>query len=164
MLPPARSPGRTTRLSPQLNCGIGSGRFRDDPVCLYDPGSAIRRRERPGSETATRQASTTMTKPNTAIPRVMAVVALIAAVVAVILVVGSVTGNGEDSPTKPHRAAPGKKEARKPKTKARTYEVKEGDNLSLIAERTGVPVDRIERLNPDLDPQAITIGQKIKLR
>jgi LysM repeat protein len=45
-----------------------------------------------------------------------------------------------------------------------TYEIKEGDTLSAIADETGVSIARIEDLNPGLDPQAITPGQEIRLR
>ena len=46
----------------------------------------------------------------------------------------------------------------------RTYRVQVGDTLGGIADKTGVPLDRIEELNPDVDPQAMTAGQRIKLR
>jgi LysM repeat protein len=44
------------------------------------------------------------------------------------------------------------------------YVIKPGDNLSIIADKTGVPVARIEELNPDVDPQALVTGQRLKLR
>jgi LysM repeat protein len=46
----------------------------------------------------------------------------------------------------------------------RRYRVKEGDTPSSIAEKTGVPLDQILRLNPDLDPQTLSPGQRITLR
>ena len=45
-----------------------------------------------------------------------------------------------------------------------TYTVKVGDTLGSIAETTGVPVAKLLSLNPDLDPQSLVSGQKIKLR
>jgi LysM repeat protein len=45
-----------------------------------------------------------------------------------------------------------------------TYTVKVGDTLGGIAETTGVPVEQLLELNPELDPQALVSGQKIKLR
>ncbi len=45
-----------------------------------------------------------------------------------------------------------------------TYTVEPGDTLGGIAESTGVPVDTLQELNPELDPQALIAGQKIKLR
>jgi LysM repeat protein len=39
-----------------------------------------------------------------------------------------------------------------------------GDTLGGIADKTGVPLDRIEELNPDVDPHAMTTGQEIRLK
>jgi LysM repeat protein len=44
------------------------------------------------------------------------------------------------------------------------YTVKTGDTLGRIAAKTGVPVARLQRLNPQLDPQALVSGQRIRLR
>ena len=49
-------------------------------------------------------------------------------------------------------------------TRRRTYRVKPGDTLGDIAEKTGLSVERLQELNPDLDPQALATGQKLKLR
>jgi LysM repeat protein len=46
----------------------------------------------------------------------------------------------------------------------RRYTVRPGDTPSAIAERTGVPLERILELNPDLDPQTLSPGQRLKLR
>lgn len=46
----------------------------------------------------------------------------------------------------------------------RRYTVQPGDTLSSIADRTGVPLEAIERLNPDVDAQSLRAGQRIKLR
>lgn len=56
--------------------------------------------------------------------------------------------------------AKGKGSARTPKT----YEVQSGDTLTSIARETGVPVSRILRLNPGVDPQILIAGEKLKLR
>ena len=45
-----------------------------------------------------------------------------------------------------------------------TYTVKLNDTLGGISEKTGVPVDRLQTLNPELDPQNLIVGQRIKLR
>lgn len=103
--------------------------------------------------------------------RILAVLALAGAVAAVVIVVSSETG-GDVSPRTPV--------AKKDKStnggqggggvnqnqpgKAKVYEVKEGDSLTVIAEDTGVPIEAIEELNPDIDPQALIPGQKLKLR
>ena len=44
------------------------------------------------------------------------------------------------------------------------YRVRPGDTLGSIAEDTGVSLDRLQELNPQLDPQTITTGQRINLR
>ena len=44
------------------------------------------------------------------------------------------------------------------------YVVKEGDTLAQIAETTGVPVERLQELNPGLDQFSLVAGQRIKLR
>jgi len=51
-----------------------------------------------------------------------------------------------------------------PKPRGNSYKVKTGDTLGGIAERTGVPVEQLLELNPDLDPQTLVAGQRIKLR
>jgi LysM repeat protein len=42
--------------------------------------------------------------------------------------------------------------------------VKIGDNLPAIARKTGVSVEQIQELNPELDPYGLRGGQKVKLR
>jgi LysM domain len=44
------------------------------------------------------------------------------------------------------------------------YRVQLNDTLELIAEKTGVPVETLEVLNPELDPQTLVVGQRIRLR
>ena len=44
------------------------------------------------------------------------------------------------------------------------YTVKTGDTLGGIAATVGVSVTRLQELNPELDPQALVSGQKIRLR
>jgi LysM repeat protein len=48
--------------------------------------------------------------------------------------------------------------------KARFYTVKPGDNLTRIASRTGLSLDRLERLNPHVNPNALQTGQRLRLR
>jgi LysM repeat protein len=57
-----------------------------------------------------------------------------------------------------------KKTERQSRRKRRNYTVKAGDTLGAIAEKTGVTVERLLVLNPQLDPQALVAGQRIKLR
>ena len=62
-----------------------------------------------------------------------------------------------------HRASRARTNAPGDAARAR-YTIKTGDTLGAIAEKTGVPVERLEELNPELDPQALVAGQRIKLR
>jgi hypothetical protein len=110
--------------------------------------------------------------------RWLAPLALLAAVLAVAFVVSASTseeGDGDDGPATSEE----RREARGDRTRGdgrtgggtrtsagrrrRTYTVRPGDTLALIAERTGVPVERLRELNPDVDPNNLTVGDKIKL-
>lgn len=44
-----------------------------------------------------------------------------------------------------------------------SYEVQEGDTLDGIAAETGVSVEELQELNPDLDPQSLIAGQELQL-
>lgn len=45
-----------------------------------------------------------------------------------------------------------------------TYEVQSGDSLSTIAAEFGLSVEKLQRLNPDVDSTALATGQILKLR
>ena len=66
----------------------------------------------------------------------------------------------------PAAATPDVKPAKKPRTKsarASAYSVRSGDTLAVIAERFGTSVDRLMELNPGIDPQALRVGQPIRV-
>jgi LysM repeat protein len=44
------------------------------------------------------------------------------------------------------------------------YVVEEGDTLAQIASDTGLELDELTELNPQLDPQALQAGDKVRLR
>jgi LysM repeat protein len=48
--------------------------------------------------------------------------------------------------------------------KSRTYIVQQGDSLSVISTRTGVPVRTLEALNPNVDPNSLHPGLRLRLR
>jgi LysM repeat protein len=54
----------------------------------------------------------------------------------------------------------GKKSSKK---KRKSYTVKAGDTPSGIAEKAGISLDTLYELNPDLDPQTLAPGQRIRL-
>ena len=39
-----------------------------------------------------------------------------------------------------------------------------GETPSSIALKYGVTVKQLEKLNPDMDPQALTVGERLRLR
>lgn len=103
--------------------------------------------------------------------RILAPLALAAAAVAIVVVVASSGGGG--SGTSPVNSSDtsstttGKSTATTTKPKKKqpsTYTVKTGDNLGSIAQKTKIPVEKLQALNPALDPQAMVAGQKIKLK
>ena len=112
--------------------------------------------------------------------RWMAPIALLAAVGAVGLVVKAETGGGSDAPTATSQRSgttPAPTGARTTTAATRTtsttettgnaprtYTVKPGDTLGSISEATGISVQRLQELNPSVDPQNLTVGQVITLR
>lgn len=52
----------------------------------------------------------------------------------------------------------------RPQPQQPEYVVQTGDTLGSIAAKTGVSVNKLQQLNPHLDPQALVSGQRIKLR
>lgn len=103
------------------------------------------------------------TKKNSYLARLLAVVGLLGAIVVLIVAINGATGSDDDE-SKGNKQTQNRPAKNKPKTNKKNYEVESGDTLESIASKTGIPVERIERLNPNLDPQALQVGQKIKLR
>jgi len=104
--------------------------------------------------------------------RFLAPLALIACAVAVLAIVtaSDVTGDDSSSGSAGTRDLPAATEKtdtstapKKQKTPA-TYTIRANDTLSGIAARWGTTVDKLQELNPELDPQGLVAGQKIKLR
>ena len=98
--------------------------------------------------------------------RLLAPLALVGFVIALILVItGANSGSSEKAKATPAASASAtptrKQKARKERKR---YVVKAGDTPSGIAEKTGVPLSQILALNPDLDDQTLTVGDKLKLR
>ena len=46
----------------------------------------------------------------------------------------------------------------------RFYTVVAGDTFAVIASKTGVAVSRIQQLNPTVNPNALYIGQRLRIR
>jgi LysM repeat protein len=101
--------------------------------------------------------------------RFLAPVALVAVAVATYVVVthSLPAKSGSSSPSSAHQGKSAKtatKTSRKHRRRRRMYTVKPGDTPSGIAVKTGVPLATLQRLNPTLDPQTLSPGQKIRLR
>jgi LysM repeat protein len=91
--------------------------------------------------------------------RLLAVVAVAAAAVVLIIVVASsLDGSGGDQKRRSDRQT----QTQAPKDA--TYVVEPGDTLDSISDKTGVPVDVLQQLNKDLDPQALPAGAELELR
>jgi hypothetical protein len=95
------------------------------------------------------------------------------AVVFLIVVVASLGGGDGDSSTSPERSAPAtERSGDRARDRARADEgggprfhtVKPGDNLAAIAQETGVSLEELQSLNPELDPQGLVSGQRVRLR
>lgn len=94
--------------------------------------------------------------------RLLALGALVAALIVVVVVVSSSLpddgdgggGGGGRGGQEKADEGPGDK----------YYFVQPGDSLSTIAEQEGIDLDTLEQLNPDLDPQTLSTGQRVRLR
>lgn len=109
------------------------------------------------------------TRSSSSSARILAPVSLAVCAVAVLVVIGGSMGDGDPSAggapasETASQQATGTSTAPQPRQPAR-YTIESGDTLGAIAEETGVPVETLQELNPELDPQALIAGQKIKLR
>jgi LysM repeat protein len=102
-------------------------------------------------------------KPNPVV-RALAVIALVAGLVLVVVVVatsggGSDNGGGGSAKVETQTSKAGERALRRG-----VWIVRSGDTLGHISVATGIDVDTLIQLNPDLDPQALLEGQRIALR
>jgi LysM repeat protein len=88
----------------------------------------------------------------------IAVIALGAVVLAVLA--GSLGGTDSDD----GKGGKGGGKAKAERTDEKFYTVEPGDSLTSISNKTGVGVNKLSQLNPELDPQALISGQRVKLR
>ena len=102
--------------------------------------------------------------------RLLAPISLVAFVLALLLVVASSdTSDDSDDGSRNTGRESGQisttgDTTTEPSVSRTFYTVKTGDTLAAIAATVGVPVTRLQELNPALDPQALVSGQKIRLR
>lgn len=98
--------------------------------------------------------------------RFVAPLALIAAAVVFLAVLAGGIGGGDEQPTGTEAARESQRGSGAgggSRSTPDTYEVQDGDTLDAIAAETGVSVEEIEELNPDLDPQSLIAGQELQL-
>jgi hypothetical protein len=99
--------------------------------------------------------------------RFLAPLALLGFVVALFLVISSSNPRGDGGPANTSQpaatATPGAQGRRQSRRRRRVYVVKAGDTPSGIAEKTGVTLEQLEKANPDLDPQLLAPGQRIRI-
>jgi LysM repeat protein len=99
---------------------------------------------------------------------------LLAATIAVLLVRSALT-NGDEAATPPAATTTATTTAEKPSDtvtgKTTTdaagsefYEIQAGDTLAVVADQHDTTVERLLVLNPDVDPVALTIGLRIRVK
>lgn len=92
------------------------------------------------------------------------VVALAAVTVVVLFVRPALHGGETAQPATSARVVqPAPRKARTKSARATAYSVRRGDTLGVIADRFGTSVDRLLELNPGIDPQALRVGQPIRV-
>ena len=108
--------------------------------------------------------------------RFAAPAAFLAAATIAILLVRSGLENGETTPspattaattTAPRTTGPGTTATTTTTTSqagAEFYEIQPGDTLAVIAEEHDTTVEQLLVLNPDVDPVALTVGQRIRVK
>jgi LysM repeat protein len=98
--------------------------------------------------------------------RFLAPLALVAFAFALFSILGGGGGGGGEEPattkTEPAATATATPTSAA-KRKRKVYVVKPGDTPSGIAEKTGVSLEQLEEANPDLDPQLLAPGQRIRI-
>ena len=99
--------------------------------------------------------------------RLAAILALIAVLIVLMVVVVTSLGGGDGGSSKSvaHKGARSQSTAKAQKQSARkTYVVKPGDTLSVIADKIGISVEQLQRLNPHIDQFSLQSGDRVKLR
>jgi LysM repeat protein len=107
-----------------------------------------------------------METPQSSNARLAAIIALAVAFIVLLVVIVSSLGGGGGSGDHATRTI-GRPQSPKPipnGSQRKIYVVKPGDTLSLIAHKVGIPVDRLQTLNPNIDQFSLQSGDRVKLR
>lgn len=94
-------------------------------------------------------------------------IAFLAAMTIIVLIVHSALQNGKHggpTTTTTTTTTGARHHHRKPHGHARTYTVRSGDTLGSIAQKEGTTVARLEQLNPKVNPNALQVGETIRVR
>lgn len=101
--------------------------------------------------------------------RVLAPVMLVVAAAAIIMIVNGSIGGGDEEGgggERPQASTPseGCQPDAEDAVKDGYFVIEPGDDLSIVADRTCIPIDELSELNPNLDPQLIQPGNCVDLR
>ena len=105
--------------------------------------------------------------------RFLAPIALVAFAFALYTVVqnarddgGASSSSNTPAQTTPAKSGSGTKSGKKSDKRhlKKAHRVQPGETPSSIALKYGVTVKQLEKLNPDMDPQALTVGERLRLR
>ena len=105
-----------------------------------------------------------MNQRSSAPARVLATIALVGGFLVLVVVVATSLGDSDDGGKDGRPAVQMGKQGGAKGDAPKSYVVQNGDTLTSIARKTGVPVSSIEELNPGVDPQILVSGEKLKLR
>jgi LysM repeat protein len=96
---------------------------------------------------------------------------LVAATVAILLVRSGLENGDATTPPPTTTATTTAPQTTEPGTTASTnaagaefYEIQSGDTLAVIADEHDTTVEQLLVLNPDIDPVALTVGQRIRVK
>lgn len=93
----------------------------------------------------------------------LAPLALVAVAVAIAAVVSSsITDSGKGDRDRDRQ--PRAEQTQPTDFEGDVYVVEPGDTLTSISAKTGVSIEKLLRLNPDLDPETLGTGQTLNLR
>jgi LysM repeat protein len=96
--------------------------------------------------------------------RYAAPVAFLAAITIGVFVVRAGFEHGRNGGAKPTTTVTPTKTKPAHRRRARTYTVQSGDTFGSIASKLGTTVAVLEHLNPGLDPTALSVGEKIRVK
>ncbi|MEK6251802.1 MAG: LysM domain-containing protein [Actinomycetota bacterium] len=96
--------------------------------------------------------------------RLAAILALIAVFIVLMVVVVTSLGGGGSGKSAAHNGGQSQSTAKAKQSARKIYVVKPGDSLSVIADKVGISVEQLQRLNPHIDQFSLQSGDRVKLR